>query len=526
MKKFRFILLCVTIGLMTAGLTGCTKSVYDEKQALDAQKGLLEYVYAEETKLELLRQSGSTALQQLTYQFYLRQALMSDSLSRKSDIFRDSLNNVSSRKRDISIRVVDLATGKPVGGATVSIPTVVGTLLSATSDSATGYAYFPAEKNANVPYPASVIVTKTGYASGTSYGKVYGDNLAYYYDPITSTYMSATKDVYIWNQSKTPNTLKGKVYIENDLTNSAAEIASKNLVSIYTVINNQRFEWATLTDADGNYSFSLPDMATDIYYTPTAIEASTKLYGTTLPGFYTAPSILTVPATFYLGANTNYPTGTNPTIAYPENNESGFIIPLTVDRYHAVTPSLDSNGNKFYANALVFNNTTGVFISATSTSKSPLYINADGTAKTNSSVSSRYVVAKALVDTAVFYDVIENADGYWKTLPVLQINYTKQLITGSTVNEYVKISSFTQKTAGTLNNDPDKIYAGATLNNKIYTTSGVNSTNYNAAQVTGNPTVSTVGTVTSSNLNGGKTITKNLSFGAGKLKTTVATPVL
>jgi hypothetical protein len=58
MKKFRFILLCATIGVMTAGLTGCTKSVYDEKQALEAQQGLLQFKYAEETKLELLRQSG------------------------------------------------------------------------------------------------------------------------------------------------------------------------------------------------------------------------------------------------------------------------------------------------------------------------------------------------------------------------------------------------------------------------------------------------------------------------------------
>jgi len=496
MKKFRFILLCATIGVMTAGLTGCTKSVYDEKQALEAQQGLLQFKYAEETKLELLRQSGATALQQLIGQFSLRAITTKDSL--------DNLN-ATSRKRDITIRVFDFVTEKEVAGATVSIPTLIGTVLTATTDS-TGVAYFAAEKNANVPYPASVIVSKTGYASGSSINTVFTNS-----------------DMYVWSQAKTPNTLSGKVYIENDLTNTSAEVAAKALVSIYTIVNNRRFEWSTLTDADGNYSFSVPDMATNVYYNYATLEGNSKLYiNSTVPGLATTPSLATIPATFYLGEHSNI-GGSSPTPSIMENGSTNFSIPGFVSRYHAVTPSLDSNGNKFYTSSLNFSN-TGTLISGFMNSVSPTTWNADGSSK--SGMSSRYIAKKALVDTAVLVDVLGNSDKYWKTLPVLEISYTLDplVINGiaSTTNQqYVRVNNISQKTAGTVNNVEGAVYAGSFLNNYIYSRSSVNSTSFNSNTDASQVYNGAFSTVNAIQLNGGKKVEKNLSFGAGKLKTIV-----
>jgi hypothetical protein len=481
---------------MTAGLTGCTKSVYDEKQALEAQQGLLQFKYAEETKLELLRQSGATALQQLIGQFSLRAITTQDSLS--------NLNNAA-RKRDITIRVFDVVTEKPVMGATVSIPTLVGTVLTATSDT-NGVAYFAAEKNANVPRPASVMVSKTGYASGSSISTV-----------------TTGANINIWSQTKTPNTITGKVFIENDLTNLDAEFASKALISVYTNLNDQRYEWSTLTDSVGNYTINLPDMTTNVFMNYATLESNSKMYiQSTVPGLATTPSLATIPTTFYLGTHTNR-SGISP-IGFIENASNNYTVPNQVNRYHAVTPSADSLGNKFYTSSLSFNSTTGAFISGTMNPNSPISYVADGSSK--SGVASRYIAKKALVDTAVLVDVLANADKYWKTLPVLEITYTLGAVTlpgaASTTNQQaVTVASISQKTAGTINNVEGAVYAGATLNNKVYTTSSVNSGTYNtqtdASQIY-NGAFLTLNAIT---LNGGKKVEQNLSFGTGRLKTIV-----
>jgi hypothetical protein len=498
MKKFRFILLCATIGVMTAGLTGCTKSVYDEKQALEAQQGLLQFKYAEETKLELLRQSGATALQQLIGQFSLRAITTMDSLS--------NLNNTE-RKRDITIRVFDVVTDKPVMGATVSIPTLVGTVLTATSDT-NGVAYFAAEKNANVPRPASVMVSKTGYASGSSISTV-----------------QTGANINIWSQTKTPNTITGKVFIENDLTNTAAEFASKALISVYTNLNNQRYEWSTLTDSVGNYTISLPDMTTNVYMNYATLEGNSKMYiNSTVPGLAATPSLATIPTTFYLGLNNTYSNGVSAS-SFIENASVFYSVPNSVSRYHAVTPSADSLGNKFYTSSLSFNSTTGAFSSGSMSANSPTSWNADGSSK--SGVASRYIAKKALVDTAVLVDVLANADKYWKTLPVLEITYTLNPlfingIASTTNQEYVAVATIRQKTAGAVNNVEGAVYAGAVLNNRVYTTSSTGSSSYNNSSLTSQSSYTNAFyNFGSANLNGGKKVELNLSFGTGKLKTIV-----
>jgi hypothetical protein len=541
MKKFRFILLCATIGVMTAGLTGCTKSVYDEKQALEAQQGLLQFKYAEETKLELLRQSGASALEQLKYQFSVRTLVAGD-----------SIKDASLRKRDIVILVKDPITDKPVAGAIVTIPTLTGTVLTYTSDSL-GFAYFPASKNANVPYPASAIVSKTGYASGSVANAIFG-TAAGVLDAATSTYSAAyygggfynnqigaiagARTIYILNTASSPNTVKGKVYIETDLTNTAPEFASKALVSVFTNFNgesnsgqSQKFEWSTVTDSAGNYSISVPDLATDLKFSYTSIDATSKLFiQGYVPGFDTLPSVKTISATYYIGDHTV--SGGNGTL--PENNASGnasggFNIPSSVARFHAITPSADSNGRKFYLKNLSFNtntdlggstksmvlagsNTTNLSTSGNANLLTALtYYNEDGTSKANGSIS-RYLAAKAIVDTAVLYDAFANADNYVKTSPVLEFNYS--LLTDAAGNKTVVVNSLTQKTAGVINNVNGSVYK-TTLSNSVYT-NGSTSSAFNGAT-----TFATFASISSATLRGGKTVVKNLSYGVGRLKTSV-----
>ena len=529
MKKFRFILLCATIGVMTAGLTGCTKSVYDEKQALEAQQGLLQFKYAEETKLELLRQSGASALEQLKYQFSVRTLVAGD-----------SIKDASLRKRDIVILVKDPITGKPVAGATVTIPTLIGTVLTYTSDSL-GFAYFPASKNVNVPYPASAIVSKTGFASGSVANAIYGqsgtslDAVASqegYWGGGGNNNLGATAGlytIYILNTASSPNTVKGKVYIETDLTNSAPEFASKALVSVFTNFNgeansgqSQKFEWSTVTDTDGNYSISLPDLATDLKFSYTSIDATSKLFiQGYVPGFDTLPSVKTISASYYIGNHTAY-NGTGGLL--PENNASGaFSIPGSVARFHAITPSADSNGRKFYLKNLSFNTSTdlggstksmvlsGSYTGLSTSLTALTYYNEDGTNKANGS-TSRYLAAKAIVDTAVLYDAFANADNYVKTSPVLEFNYS--LLTDVAGNKTVVVNSLTQKTAGVINNVNGSVYK-TTLSNSMYT-NGSTSVNFNGAT-----TFDTFATISSATLRGGKTVVKNLSYGVGRLKTSV-----
>ena len=105
MKQFRFMLLCIAISVMAAGVTGCKKGVYDEKEALAAQKELLQFKYDQEIKLEQLRQAGTlsnqTALYTLQYNFGLKTLAYTDSLSKANADYLSNLNLVNSRKRDI-----------------------------------------------------------------------------------------------------------------------------------------------------------------------------------------------------------------------------------------------------------------------------------------------------------------------------------------------------------------------------------------------------------------------------------------
>jgi hypothetical protein len=494
---------------MTAGLTGCTKSVYDEKQALEAQQGLLQFKYAEETKLELLRQSGASALEQLKYQFSINTLKFSDSLS-----------DANSRKRDIVIVVRDIITSKVVSGATVSIPTLAGTVLTAITDSL-GFAYFPASRNGNVPNPASAMVSKTGFASGTLYNGITGQS------SVASTGSSSGQTTLYLLSSAATNTVKGKVYIETDLTNDAPEVTANRLVTVFTDYApgsqlSQRFEWSALTDAEGNYSIKVPDLSGTLNFSHATLDTTMKMYiNGEVNGLDSIPSVKAVASTYHLGSNLNYTissswyTATNLEIPLPGSNYS---YPTDVSRYH-VSIAADSNNRGQYIKALSFSttnlnsNTDSAFFAAinynTSSTLSGIFYKTDGT--NVSAFTNKYKAGTTLADTVnvKLYDIYNNTDKYWITTPVLKAVLTQT--TDIFGNKFKYISRIYQQTGGIINRN---LPVNTTLYNKIKTLTNTSTTAYNGRTI--NSTIQSI-----SNLNGGKTITQDLSFGAGKPKTMV-----
>ncbi len=533
MKQFRFILLCATIAVMAAGITGCKKGVYDEQAALTAQKDLLQFKYDQEIKLEMLRQSGQTASTTLQYNFSIKTTLFNDSLSKaNATIAQDA----SLRKRPISIKVTDYITSAPVIGAEVTIPTIVGTVIKATTDS-TGYANF--SPNINIPYPASAIATKDGYASGSVLGTINGGSSA-----------SGTGTINIWNTKNANNTVNGKVYIENDLTNDVAEVAKKAFINAFTTVNlngyTQRFDFTATTDDNGNYSMKVPDLSGSLYFAHSAIEGTSKMYVQGLvPGEDSIPSLQSIPATYYLGdGSSSYVNRTkgsgfnlNPYSSYIEfpsnslinNVGTGYTIPYSIQRYHVSAPA-DSNKRAHYIKNLSFTRS----VLATSQTVDSAYLASPGsytsyTASTvlsavkyssniNSSSAgypSRYVAGTKVKDTvnATLYDVLANADGYWITAPTLKFELTTDSTT-TPGNKFKYISKLIQTTGGKITKDDVNSTYDITLYNKIKTYSPISSSGYDGRTI--NSAI-----VTISNIKSGKTYNYDLTFGAGKLNSVV-----
>ena len=100
MKNINKSLSYIFVALMLTGvMSSCTKSAFDELEALTAQKSLLELKFQQEITLEKLRQSGATALEQVKYQFAVNTLKYSDSLAANSN-----------RSRDISVYVQEINT--------------------------------------------------------------------------------------------------------------------------------------------------------------------------------------------------------------------------------------------------------------------------------------------------------------------------------------------------------------------------------------------------------------------------------
>lgn len=528
MKQFRFILLCATIAVMSAGVTSCKKGVYDEQAALAAQKELLQFKYDQEIKLEQLRQSGASALeiakQNLQFSFAVRTSLFNDSLSKAN---QDYWNNSYYRKRDITVQVLDVITDEPIVGAEVTIPTTNGSVVKAKTDSLGRAMFAP---NVNIPNPASALATKDGYASGSLFAAIGGNN---------ATGASAT--IKVWNQASATNTVKGKVYIENDLTNDAPEFASKAFIDVFSTVNvkgyTQRFDWTAVTDENGNYSIKVPNLNANLHVEHTALEGTSKMYvNSFVPGADSIPVLRSIAATYYLGEGTQlFTRGTTYSltsgsgfIEYPDNTISGFSgfsIPSSVQRYHVSAPA-DSNGRAHFFEDLRFTSAT----LATSTTVDSAFLSNPQTFTTASRTSavnyssnsttpsiaytSRYLAGTSVRDTvnATLYDVLANADGYWRTAPVLAWERTVDSTTG---NKFKFISRLIQRTGGKTIKPDNNFSHEITLFNRIKSRSFTSASAYENRNVnTGFIQIS------KENING-KTYTLDLTFGAGKLKTAV-----
>ena len=558
MKQFRFILLCATIAVISSSLTGCKKGVYDEKAALAAQKDLLQFKYDQEIKLENLRQTGATALettkQNLQYSFSIRTTLFNDSLS-KAKVLSDKL---ALRKRDIFVKVKDLVSGAPVVGAEVTIPTTVGTVVKAKTDSL-GIAKFA--PNENIPFPASAIATMDGYAAGSIFGTIGGNY--YYYGNEQSQSSYAT--INIWNTKNAINTVKGRIYIENDLTNDAPEVAKKAFVNAFTFVtitdasisynpitgtnttNNyeQRFDFTTTTDENGDYSMKIPNLTAALQMAHASIEGTSKMYVNGFaPGMDTVPTLKSIDATYFLGtasiktlkgdydnAATFYSlSNTGGSYEAPDNTLTQYTIPASVNRYH-VAAAADSNGRGHYVKGIGFTRSTlstsatldSAFLAGSYTYTTDVSVSTNLTSGASYSAntptpstrySSKYKAGTTVRDTvdATLYDLLANADGYWKTAPVLKF----VLLTDSTGNKFKYIEKLIQKTGGKIIKPDVNFTHQTTLYNFIKTISNIKESDYNVRNINAG-----FATVDKTYISNGKTYVYNMSFGCGKLKTAV-----
>jgi hypothetical protein len=521
MKQFRFILLCATIAVISSSLTGCKKGVYDEKAALAAQKDLLQFKYDQEIKLENLRQTGATALettkQNLQYSFSVRSSIFNDSLNRANTLY---WNDQYYKRRDIAVKVIDLVTSAPVIGAEVTIPTSVGTVIKVKTDS-TGVARFT--PNVNIPNPASAIATMDGYASGSVFGTIKGSNSE-----------GAAVTISVWNLKNAPNTVKGKIYIENDLTNDAAEVAKKAFVNAFTLVTvngyEQRFDFTTTTDDNGDYSMKIPNLTAALQMSHAALEGTSKMYvNGYVPGSDTVPTVKSIAATYFLGTSSlNTEKGYSyslTSIEQPDNTL--YNIPGSVNRYH-VAAAADSNGRGHYVKGIGFTRSTlstsasldsafltnsGSYIYTTSSLTSGASYSANTTTP-SVRYSSKYLAGKTVRDTvdATLYDLLANADGYWKTVPVLKF----VLLTDSTGNKFKYIEKLIQKTGGKIIKPDANFTHETTLYNLVKTTSNITAASFNSRNINAG-----FATVAVNQINNGKTYVYDMSFGCGKLKTAV-----
>lgn len=491
----------IFVALMLTGvMSSCTKSAFDELEALTAQKDLLDYKFQQEITLEKLRQTGATALEQVKYQFAINTLKYNDSLTANSN-----------RSRDISVYVQEINTTSPLAGATVSIPTTNGTLISAVTDK-NGLAFFAESKTTFVPERTAVFVSKEGYASTSLNGL----------SSITNT-----ANVFLWNQDKkvAGNTLKGKVNIELDLTNTAAEAAAKMLVNVYTLVTingkEQRIDWSTLTDANGNYSIALPDLNNNLYFAHNSIDSTSSLYiNSILPGIEGAPSKTAIPATYYLGENTSFSSGTQSYLYMPEqasNVNSNYVVPTSIGRFYvyATTPDLNSrtayvtknfslsfSSFDYSTNTKTTNGSFGYSSFFNETNNTSLGVGQSVYFNENYTSTSIAPIKYTSTLTSTPAKVVDIIGDYFTTLPVMQFNLTNGSIT-----------SLTLVTNG-ISNKIDAV--SNTLSNKVYSASTIKFATFTSSSR--DPYFFIVG---NGSINNGKTYIKDLSYGTGKLKTGV-----
>jgi len=235
-------------------IASCTKDEFNERDAIDAQKELLNLKYQHELDLETLKQKGATALQQLLNAAALEQLKLNDSLATKSAI--------AAKKQDYSVTVVDVTTNVPIADADVTVSSE-GKVYSAKTNTS-GIATF----NSLYLFPTSAfLISKTGYAA----------------TQILQQYIT-TGPAKLWNPSELSNEITGTLFIETDLTNLSPEKVGANvLVTASTTIptgtvGSYNVYYPSYTTADGTYSIKVPAAPNGYNLNFEQVIADQKLY--------------------------------------------------------------------------------------------------------------------------------------------------------------------------------------------------------------------------------------------------------
>lgn len=251
-SKFTLIITAMAFTILFAS---CSKNNFNERDAIAAQKDLLNLKYQHELDLETLKQKGATALQQLLNAAALQQLKLNDSLTTK--------NTINARKADYSIVVVDMLTNAPIADADVTVSSE-GKIYSAKT-SAQGVANFT---SLYLFSTSSFLVSKAGYAATS----------------ILNQYLTAGA-VKLWNTSTSSNEISGNLYIETDLTNNSPEKVGANvLITASTTVatnaygGNYTVSFPSYTNADGAYSIKVPAAPNSYSLSFEQITADQKLY--------------------------------------------------------------------------------------------------------------------------------------------------------------------------------------------------------------------------------------------------------
>ena len=335
--KFTFI----TIMALTFLIASCSKDEFNERDAIDAQKELLNLKYQHELDLETLKQQGATALQQLINTAALEQIKLNDSLATQGAI--------DAQKQDYSVTVVDAFSNAPVAEADVMVSSQGKVFATKTNEQ--GVATF----TALYLFPTSTfLITKTGFAAT----QILQQNIT----------VGAAK---LWNNVELTSEISGTLFIETDLTNVSTEKVGANvLVTASTDVpasptGTYTVYYPTYTTATGTYSIKLPAAVNGYTLTFGQITADQKLYvnateDDTRPTFpFSLPRLTTIKTYYNVNTfNATVPSVTNTYYFKVSTDKAGKTLYLPGYNYYYGYNQviLSPTGDKFQIERLYTNN--------------------------------------------------------------------------------------------------------------------------------------------------------------------------
>lgn len=308
MKSKITILIMMALAIIIAS---CNKKEFNEQDAIEAQKQLLELKYQHEIDLETLKQKGATAMQQLINSAALDQLKLNDSLTRAGA--------VTAKKQDYSVVVVDVVSNAPIADAVVTVSSE-GKIFSANTNSQ-GVASF----TALYLFPtSSFLITKANYAAT----QILQQNIT----------QGTAK---LWNTSDLSNEISGSLFIETDLTNITPEKVGANvLVTASASISSSpsgyyyTVSFPTYSTASGTYDLKLPAAPSGYTLSFAQITADQKLYVNATED----DAVTTFPAAL--------PRLTTVTTYFNVNN-SGAVVPNVTNSYYFKVAA-DNGGKILY----------------------------------------------------------------------------------------------------------------------------------------------------------------------------------